>query len=248
MLKHGWDVGVTDFDDLTIVEYDSHIYQEFSRLKILAIDRYFANNQMLTKKEQEHKLSPFAKEHRKWIKNKTVNLEPQSLPQLRTSNRALREEFEEEAEPIMEGDVVAYINADRFTSIGVILIDDSLHKSFTVDFNGEEDDVPYENVKGLAFHLDDLPELILGFEKEIHVYEAMLRKVRSNKKSKYRSNMIEEFVGLLSSVRSAKKKSILLLKRNRPEIYQIWYKEKNLNTRERKRNPTSRFSASKIGQ
>ena len=57
-----------------------------------------------------------------------------------------------------------------------ILIDDSLHKSFTVDFNGEEDDVPYENVKGLAFHLDDLPELILGFEKEIHVYEAMLRK------------------------------------------------------------------------
>ena len=70
----------------------------------------------------------------------------------------------------MRQHVVAYINADRFTSIGVILIDDSLHKSFTVDFNGEEDDVPYENVKGLAFHLDDLPELILGFEKEIHVY------------------------------------------------------------------------------
>ena len=247
MLKHGWDVGVTDFDDLTIVEYDSHIYQEFSRLKISAIDRYFVNNQMLTKKEQEHKLSPFAKEHKEWIKNKSLNPEPQAFPKLRTFNRALREEFEEEAEPIMEGDVVAYINADGFTSIGVIVMDDSLHKSFRVHFNGEEDDVPYDNVEGLAFHLNDLPELILSFEKEIYMYEAILRKIRSNKKSRYRSDMIKEFVGLLSSLRRAKKKSILLLKRNRPEIYQIWYKEKNVNTRERKRNPTLRFNASKIG-
>ena len=45
----------------------------------------------------------------------------------------------------------------------------------------KEDDVPYDNVEGLAFDLDDLPELILSFEKEIYMYEAILRKIRSNK-------------------------------------------------------------------
>ena len=247
LLKHGWDVGATDFDDLTILEYDSHIYQEFTRLKILAIDRYFSINQMRKKKEQVHKLSPFAKEHRRWIKNKSQNAEPQSYPQLRTTNRASRVDFEEGAEPIMEGDVVEYINADGFTSLGVIVMDDTLHKSFKVQFNGNNDIVPYDNVQGLAFHLDDLPEWILTFDKEIYMYEVMLRKIRSNKKSKYRSEMIKEYVGLLSSLRRIAKRSVSLLQKCKPEIHKIWYKERSLNTREIKRNPTLRFSASKIG-
>ena len=132
-------VGTLELRILTILQSSNMtvIYtKSFRRLKISAIDRYFVNNQMLTKKSRSTNY-PLSPKNTEMDQKQITEPEPQAFPKLRTFNRALREEFEEEAEPIMEGDVVAYINADGFTSIGVIVMDDSLHKSFRVHFNGE---------------------------------------------------------------------------------------------------------------
>eukprot|EP00943_MAST-04B_sp_MAST-4B-sp1_P008881 g8881.t1 len=246
--KHGWDVSANDYDGKTIAEFENHIYQEFTRLKLLALDNYFIHNEQKQLKEYKRKLSTFAKEHKKWIRNKTVRAEPSSKPVFRLVNRASRPELiEEDIEDIIVGDVVEYVNEDGFTALGDIAQDDSLHKSYIIVFNNEEFIVSYDDVLGRAFHLSDLPEWILTFEKDIYIYNEILRKVRSNKKSKSRQLQINETLTLLKDIKDVKKKSIDLLKQINPEIHQIWYREKNKNLKGKSRNPTLKFCSNKVG-
>jgi hypothetical protein len=246
--KHGWDVSANDYDGKTIAEFENHIYQEFTRLKLLALDNYFIHNEQKQLKEYKRKLSGFAREHKKWIRNKTVRAEPSSRPEFRLINRASRPELiEEDIEDIKVGDVVEYINDDGFTALGDIVQDDNLHKSYIIVFNNEEYIVPYDDVLGKAFHLSDLPEWILTFEKDIYVYNEILRKVRSNKNSKTRHVQINENLTLLKDINDVKKKSIDLLKKRNPEIHQLWYQEKNKNPKDKSRNATLKFCSSKVG-
>ena len=100
---------------------------------------------------------------------------------------------------------------------------------------------------GRAFHIEDLPEWILTFEKDLYIYTEILRKTRSNKNSKHRHVQINETLTLLKEIKEVNKKSIELLKKVRPEVHRIWYKEKNKKPKEKSRNPTLTFSSSKVG-
>ena len=245
--KHGWDVSALDYDGHTLATAESHIYQEFTRLKLLSIENYFATHEERKKRIYKHKLSDFGRQHAKWIKNKSARPEPQARPEFRGVNAESRTDLEEEEDGIFVGDVVEYINDDGFTALGEIVEDDSLHKTWIIVFNSEECIVTYDNVIGRAFHIEDLPEWILTFEKDLYIYTEILRKTRSNKNSKHRHVQINETLTLLKEIKEVKKKSIELLKKVRPEVHRIWYKEKNKKPKEKSRNPTLTFSSSKVG-